>query len=51
MRFIHNCRVNKEHRTTVQLTLDEISDVEKQIIKNAQRDSFCDEYMALTKEK
>ena len=50
-RFIHNCHVNEEHRTTGQLTLDEISDVEKQIIKNAQRDSFCDEYMALTKEK
>ena len=33
------------------LQLDEIRDVEKQIIKNAQRDSFCDEYMALTKEK
>ena len=51
MRFIHNCRVNEEHRITGQLTLDEIGDVEKQIIKNAQRDSFCDEYMALTKEK
>ena len=40
-------------KITGQLTLqlDEIRDVEKQIIKNAQRDSFCDEYMALTKEK
>ena len=50
-RFIHNCRVNEEHKITGQLTLDEIRDVEKQIIKNAERDSFCDEYMALTKEK
>ena len=48
MRFIHNCLVNEEHKITGQLTLDEIRDVEKQIIKNAQRDSFCDEYMALT---
>ena len=51
MRFVHNCHANKEHRLKGELTLDEIRDAEKQIIKNAQNEAFNDEYSALQKEK
>ena len=51
MGFVHNCHVNKEHRIKGELTLDEIRDAEKQIIKNAQNEAFNDEYSALQKEK
>ena len=40
MRFISNCHVNKEHRMKGELSLDEIRDTEKLIIKNMQREVF-----------
>lgn len=49
VRFVNNCRVNKEHRAREELTLDEIKDAEKQIIQNAQREAFYDEYVAIQK--
>ena len=48
-RFIHNCCVNEEHKTKGVLTLNELSDTEKQIIKDAQKEAFSDEYLALQK--
>ena len=36
MRFINNCRVNKDYRVLGELSLDEIQDVEKLVIKNVQ---------------
>ena len=51
MRFVHNCHVNIECRIKGELILDEIKDAEKQIIKNAQREAFNNEYVALQKYK
>ena len=48
-RFIHNCCVNKEHKIKGELTLNELSDTEKQIIKDAQKEAFSDECLALQK--
>ena len=48
-RFIHNCCVNEEHKIKGVLTLNELSDTEKQIIKDAQKEAFSDEYLALQK--
>ena len=50
MRFVHNCHAEKEYRIKRELILDEIKDAEKQIIKNAQKKSFNDEYAALQKD-
>ena len=46
--FIHNCCVNKEHKIR-ELTLNESSDAEKQIIRDAQKKAFSKEYLALQK--
>ena len=51
MRFISNCHVNKEHRMKGELSLYEIRDTEKLIIKNIQREVFYNEYVALQKRK
>ena len=48
-RFIHNCCVSEEHKIKGELTLNELSDTEKQIIKDAQKEAFPDEYLALQK--
>ena len=50
MRFISNCHVNKEYRMKGELSLDEIRDTKKLIIKNMQREVFYNEYVALQKE-
>ena len=44
---MRHCCVNKEHRTQEELNLDELEDVEKQIVKSAQRKVFQGEYLAL----
>ena len=48
-RFIHNCCVNEEHKVKGELTLNELSDAEKQIIRDAQKETFSEEYLALQK--
>ena len=48
-RFIHNCCVNEEHRVKGELTLNELNDAEKQIIRDAQKEAFFEEYLALQK--
>ena len=50
MRFINNY-INKEHRMKGELSLDEIRDAEKLIIKNMQRKVFYNEYVALQKRR
>ena len=50
MRLINNF-INKEHRMKGELSLDEIRDAEKLIIKNMQREVFCNEYVALQKRR
>ena len=50
MRFINNCHINKEHRVKGELSLDEIRDAKKLIIKNMQREVFY-EYVALQKRR
>ena len=47
--FIHNYCVNEEHKVKGELTLNELSDVEKQIIRDAQKEGFSEEYLALQK--
>ena len=47
--FIHNCCVNEEHKVKGELTLNELSDAEKQIIRGAQKEAFSEEYLALQK--
>ena len=51
MRFISNCHVNKEHRMKGELSLDEIRDTKKLIIKNMQREVFYNEYICSLTEK
>ena len=48
-RFIHNCCVNEEHKVKGELTLNELSDVEKQIIRDVQKEALSEEYLALQK--
>ena len=48
-RFIHNCYVNEEHKVKGELTLNELSDAEKQIIRDVQKEVFSEEYLALQK--
>jgi len=50
-RFVNNCRVNKDHRWKGELTIEEIQDSEKSIIKKAQIVAFQKEYLALSKGK
>ena len=40
VRFINNCYVNKEHRMKGELSLDEIRDAEKLIIKTCKEKFF-----------
>ena len=47
-RFLDNCRLPKARRTTSELTPEEIADAEVQLIKAAQRESFKEEYSALS---
>ena len=47
--FIHNCCINEEHKITGELTLNELSEAEKQIVKDAQKEAFSDECLALQK--
>ena len=48
-RFIHNCCVDGEHKMKGGLTLNELSDTEKQIIRSAQKEAFPEEYLARQK--
>ena len=50
-RFIHNCCVNEEHKVKGELTLNELSDAEKQIIRDAQKEAYSEEYLALQNKK
>lgn len=50
-RFLNNCRLPRKKRTTGELTSEEITDAEVHIIKKAQRESFKDEYEALSEGK
>ena len=50
-RFVNNCRVNKEHRLSGELTIEEIKDSEKTLIKKAQQVAFKEEYLALNNGK
>ena len=47
VRFVNSCRIDREHKMTGELTVDEIKDAEKQIIKSAQKEAFQDEFVAL----
>ena len=49
--FVNNCRVNKEHKLKEELTIEELQDAEKVIIKKAQYVAFQEEYIALKKGK
>lgn len=51
MRFIKNCRVPEEQRIKGELTTKELSDTELDIIKEAQREVFNEEIIALTARK
>ena len=51
VRFVNNCRIDREHRIIGELTVNEIIDSEKQMIKNAQKKAFLDEFAALQKAK
>jgi len=51
VRFGNNCCIDREHRIIGELTVNEIIDSEKQIIKNAQKEVFLDEFVALQKDK
>ena len=48
-RFIHNCCVDDEHKVKGGLTLSELGDAENQIIRDAQKEAFSEEYLALQK--
>ena len=48
-RFISNSLEGKNHRTKGELTLNELSDSEKHIIRHVQRKVFYEEYFALQK--
>ena len=48
-RFIHNCCVNEEYKVKGELTLNELSDAEKQIIRDVQKEVFSEENLALQK--
>ncbi|KAK3708823.1 hypothetical protein QZH41_007175 [Actinostola sp. cb2023] len=50
-RFLDNCRLPKAKRTPGELTSEEITDAEVYIIKKAQRESFKEEYLALSEDK
>ncbi|CAC5373897.1 unnamed protein product [Mytilus coruscus] len=50
-RFIDNCRLKQEQRRQRSLSTVEYADAELEIIKNAQREAFSDEYNALIKSK
>ncbi|VDH93667.1 Hypothetical predicted protein [Mytilus galloprovincialis] len=50
-RFIDNCRLKQKQRRQGSLSTVEYADVELDIIKNAQREAFSDEYNALMKSK
>ncbi|CAG2252551.1 unnamed protein product [Mytilus edulis] len=50
-RFIDNCRLKQEQRRQGSLSTVEYADAELEIIKNAQREAFSDEYNALMKSK
>lgn len=50
-RFLNNCRLPRKKRTAGELTSEEITDAEVHIIKKAQRESFKDEYEALSEGK
>ena len=41
--FIHNYCINEERKIKGELTLNELSDAEKQIIKDTQKEAFSDE--------
>lgn len=47
-RFIKNCRVPKKQRIKGELTANELADTELDIIKEAQREEFKEEIIALT---
>ena len=51
MRFIKNCRVPEEQRIKGELTTKELSDTELDIIKEAQKEVFNEEIIALTARK
>ena len=51
MRFIENCKVKKESRMQGPLTVDEIGDRVKDIIRETQKDCFRNEYECLRKGK
>ena len=48
VRFVNNCRIDREHRIIGELTVNEIIDSE-QMIKNTQKEAFLDEFVALQK--
>ena len=51
MRFIKNCRVPEEQRIKGELTTKELSDTELDIIKEAQKEVFNEDIIALTAKK
>jgi len=51
VRLVNNCGIDREHRINGKLTVNEIVDSEKQMIKNAQKEAFLDEFVALQKVK
>lgn len=51
MRFIKNCRVPEEQRIKGELMTKELSDTELDIIKEAQKEVFNEEIIALTAKK
>ena len=51
MRFIKNCRVPEEQRIKGEFTTKELSDTELDIIKEAQKEVFNEEIIALTARK
>ena len=50
-RFIKNCRAPNEQRIKGELTANELADTELDIIKEAQREEFKEEIIALTARK
>jgi len=50
-RFISNCLECEEHRLKGDLTLNELSDSEKHIIRGVQKKTYHQEYLALQTEK
>ena len=50
-RFINNCVEDKEQRVKGGLTLNELNDAEKSIIKDMQRKEYAKEYLELQKGK